>query len=349
MTEGQTHPQPRILPSISSIKSVIPGLSLCVGTALVCVGTTTGITGLSPLLLAIIIGVIARNTLRISQSLQPGISFSAKSLLRWGVVLLGLQLSIPDVLALGPGVLVIVIAAVTITFVAALLLGKALKVEWNLTVLIASGFSICGAAAIAGMQGIVRARDEIVAAAIALVVLFGTLMIPITTVVVSMLHLEDGTAGTFIGGSVHEVAQVVAAAGIAGGAPLLAIAVPIKLARVLLMAPMVTIMSLVKRRTSSSQAGQKKPPLVPRFVLGFIAMILVATTGVIPPTALEWVKLLQQFFLTAAMFALGLGVHIRSLMRLGLRPILLSLLATLIICMVVAIGISLGLGAQNRI
>jgi Predicted membrane protein len=325
--------------------NVLPGLGICMAVAILCMVASRFLGGVSPLLLAILLGAAARNTVKIPQCLQPGINLSAKSLLRWGVVLLGLQLSVQEVLALGPGVLVIVVSAVGITFLVTVLLGRALKVDSELTVLIAAGFSICGAAAVAGMQGVLKARDEVVAAAIALVVLFGTLMIPTVVLVVSALHLGTGDGGTFVGGAVHEVAQVVAAAGIAGGAPLLAIAVPIKLARVMLLAPMVAVVSLLRRRGSRSVAIQKRPPIIPLFVVGFIIMIGVATTGLIPEAALGLIKVLQQFLLTSAMFALGLGVHIKSLIHLGFRPVLLSFLATLTICGVVGCGILLGIGA----
>ena len=231
------------------------------------------------MLIAVVLGALWRNLIPVPAILEPGIAMAAKRVLRWGVVLLGLQLSLPAILALGPGVLLICVCAVAVTFFATLALGKVLGVDPELRLLIASGFSICGAAAVAGVQGAVKAPQEKVAAAVALVVLFGTLMIPAMPLLIGALGLSDGDAGTLIGGATHEVAQVVAAAGIAGGGAILAVAVPVKLARVVLMAPVVAGVSLVMRRKNGAPvAGQKRPPILPLFVVGFVAMVLVATT-----------------------------------------------------------------------
>lgn len=297
----------------------------------------------SPLLVAIILGAALRNVLPIPASLEPGITVAAKKVLRWGVVLLGLQVSLSTILDLGPGVLVVIICAVGITFFATLALGRMLKIDRDLTMLIAGGFSICGAAAVAGVQGAIRATEEKVAAAIALVVLFGTLMIPATVAISAATGLGADQSGIFIGGSTHEVAQVVAAAGIAGGGPLLAIAVTVKLARVALLAPVVAGVSLAQTRranaSGTADAGAKRPPILPLFVVGFIAMMIVATLNIVPTPIMDAASHLQTFLLATAMFALGLGVHFKSLKKLGARPLLLGLLSTLVIIAVTLIGV----------
>ena len=299
----------------------------------------------SPLLVAIILGAVLRNVLPIPASLEPGITVAAKKVLRWGVVLLGLQVSLSTILDLGPGVLVVIICAVGITFFATLALGRMLKIDRDLTMLIAGGFSICGAAAVAGVQGAIRATEEKVAAAIALVVLFGTLMIPATVAIGAATGLGADQSGIFIGGSTHEVAQVVAAAGIAGGGPLLAIAVTVKLARVALLAPVVAGVSLAQTRranaSGTADAGAKRPPILPLFVVGFIAMMIVATLNIVPTPIMDAASHLQTFLLATAMFALGLGVHFKSLKKLGARPLLLGLLSTLVIIAVTLIGVFL--------
>lgn len=133
----------------------------------------------------------------------------------------------------------------------------------------------------------------------------------------------------------------------AGGGELLTVAVTIKLARVALMAPVVAGAAVVRnRRGAATEGSGRRPPVLPLFVVGFIAMMAVATIGVVPAAQLAQVKLLQQFLLTTAMFALGLGVHIASLRRLGLRPVLLGLCSTLVILAVVLTGVALGGGAR---
>lgn len=108
---------------------------------------------------------------------------------------------------------------------------------------------------------------------------------------------------------------------------------------------MIAVTSLEQRRSQAATPGGKRPPLVPLFVVGFVAAIALATTGWLPPTALQYAKQAQLFLLAAAMFALGMGVHIRSLIKLGWKPVVLSLLATATIIAIVAAGIWAGLGA----
>lgn len=321
------------------------GVTFCAAVGLGTVLLGTAAPGLSPLLIAIILGAVLRNIIRLPESWEPGIQFAAKRILRWGVVLLGLQISLKTVLDLGPQVLVLIVSAVGITFLGTLGLGRLLKVDSELTLLIASGFSICGAAAVAGVQGTLRAAEEKVAAAIALVVLFGTLMIPTTVALMAALGFGGDQTGVFIGATTHEVAQVVAAAGIAGGGAVLAIAVTVKLARVALLAPVVAGVALVRQRSAPVAANQKRPPLLPLFVVGFIAMMVVATLDFVPAPVLDAASLVQQFLLATAMFALGLGVHFKSLKKLGARPLLLGLTSTALIISVGLSALYLGVGA----
>src|SRR5690625_224929 len=321
------------------------GLALCGAVGLVTVLIGLVVPGLSPLLIAIILGAILRNVVRLPESWEPGIGFAAKHILRWGVVLLGLQISFTTIIDLGPGVLILVVSAVGITFLGTLALGRLLRVDTDLTLLIASGFSICGAAAVAGVQGTLRAAEEKVAAAIALVVLFGTLMIPTTVAVMAALGFDDSQTGVLIGATTQEVAQVVAAAGIAGGGAVLAVAVTVKLARVALLAPVVAGISLVRQRHSDVPAGQKRPPILPLFVVGFIAMMVIATLDFLPAPVLDITGYVQQFLLATAMFALGLGVHFKSLKKLGARPLLLGLGSTVLIMCVGLAALYVGVGA----
>ena len=136
--------------------------------------------------------------------------------------------------------------------------------------LIAGGFSICGAAAVAAVDGVIQTdKDEEVVTAVALVVVFGTLMIPFVPFASSLLGFSSGEAGLWAGASTHEVAQVVAAGGVIGGGAL-AVAVIVKLARVLLLAPVMAVVGVAHRRRTGADASGKRPPLVPLFVLAFL-------------------------------------------------------------------------------
>ncbi|WMY79143.1 putative sulfate exporter family transporter [Citricoccus sp. I39-566] len=333
-TAGGVRPRPAA-PAHGSPRptAALPGLAVCLGAGVLAWGLGQLLPGVSPLLVAILAGALWRNLAPVPARLAPGVAVSGKRLLRAGIVLLGLQVSLGSVLGLGAGVLAVVVASVTVTFCATLWIGHLLGIGLAQRLLIASGFSICGAAAVAGVDGVTRAKEEEVATAVALVVLFGTLMIPLVPFLGGALGLEDQALGIWIGASTHEVAQVVAAGGTVGGGAL-AVAVTVKLARVLMLAPIAAGVAIHQRRSipSAGAAGRAgRPPIVPLFILGFIASMALRTTGALPEPVLAGTQVLQTLLLSAAMFALGLGVHVKSLLRLGYRAILLGALSTAVI------------------
>lgn len=222
-----------------------------------------------------------------------------------------------------------------------LALGRALGVEKDLTLLVACGFSICGAAAVAAAAGVTDPEDEHeerTITAIALVVLCGTLMIAAVPAVAATLELAPETAGLWAGASIHEVAQVVAAGGALGGAAL-TVAVIVKLARVLMLAPVMAVLSLQQRREGAAEGT--RPPLVPLFVLGFLAMVLLRSVAPLPAAVLDLGGLAQTGLLAAAMFALGTGVKVRNLLQVGARPLALAALSTLLVATLALGGVLL--------
>ena len=334
----------------SQARALLPGLVLCLAAAGVSYGVSLLLPGVSPLIVAIALGVLLTNLARVPAAASAGVDFSAKKLLRAGIVLLGLQLVLSDILDLGAPMLVVVVCIVAGGLLGTLLLGRLLRVRPGLTLLIACGFSICGAAAVAGAAGVVDpddAAEEDTVTAVALVVIFGTLMIPLVPLGASLLGMGPDAAGMWAGGSTHEIAQVVAAGGIIGGGALTA-AVVVKLARVLLLAPVVAALSLRQRRIGravEAAGGQASrgtlPPVLPLFVLGFIAMVLLRSFVPLPGAVLEVGGALQTGLLAAAMFGLGCGVKVRSLLAVGLRPFVLAALATLLVAGIAYAGISL--------
>lgn len=322
--------------------SLLPGLAVCAAAVAVAMVVNAFVPAASALLIAIVLGVVLRNTVPLPAALEPGIAFAAKKLLRLGVVLLGLQLVLGDILGLGPGMIVVVVAIVTVGIGATMLIGRLLGISLTQTLLIACGFSICGAAAVAAVDGVIETDDEEeVVTAVALVVVFGTLMIPIVPLLASALGLGQHDGGLWAGGSIHEVAQVVAAGSAIGGAAL-GLAVIVKLARVLMLAPVMAAVSLVRRRAMRGQAvGGKQPPIIPLFVAGFILMVLVRSTGWLPAGILDGAKLAQTALLAAAMFGLGTGVHLRRILRVGPKPFVLAAASTVVVAATALIGVTL--------
>ena len=318
---------------------ILPGLALAFAAALVAWGVQQVVPQLSALLVAILLGVVLTHVWRLPAAVAPGMQVASKRVLRLGVVALGLQLALGDIFSLGFGVLGAVIAIVGIGILGTLALGRWLGVPRPLTLLVACGFSICGAAAVAAVGGSTDSDEEDVASAIGLVVLFGTLMIFLLPAALAPLGMSDHMRGLIAGGSIHEVAQVVAAGGIIGGGAL-TVAVIVKLARVLMLAPVIFTLSLLRRRAGAGEA-KDLPPLVPLFVLGFIAMAIVRTFVPLSDTVLEVGSLLQTLLLGAAMFALGTGVHVSLLKRVGGRSLVLGILSTLLVLAVAATGMLL--------
>ena len=231
---------------------------------------------------------------------------------------------------------VVVLATVVTTYAATQVVGRLLGLERDLVTLIAAGFSICGAAAIAAVESSVRAKPKDVALAVALVTVFGTIMIGAVPALGGLLGLTDEQAAIWAGASIHEVAQVIAAASLigAGGATVLATATTVKLARVALLAPV----QLVSARICRSEDVTRRGPLVPLFLVGFLAAVAIRSTGVLPQVALDLASSLTTVLLSAAMFGLGTGIVARHLWPVPVRVLVLATISTL-----VAAGVALGL------
>lgn len=296
--------------------------------------------GISALLLAMALGILVGSLRILPAAAKPGVSWSSKRLLRVGIVLLGLQISLPSLISLGASGVAVLLLAVGATFIGTLLIGRALRVERVTRYLIATGFSICGASAVAAMSSVVdpdQEAEEDVAQAIALVTLYGTVCMFVLPAISVMLGLSDTQAGLWIGSSVHEVAQVVAAGGAVSVAAL-AVATIAKLGRVVILAPLVAIVGVrearKRARDMTATPTGARPPILPLFVAGFLVMILVRTFIPLPGVVLESASLLATLLLTTAMFGLGTGVDLRRLLTTGGRPLVLGALSTLIAVLV---------------
>ncbi|MER7081046.1 conserved hypothetical integral membrane protein [Saccharopolyspora kobensis] len=311
-----------------------PGLAVTVAAVVVSMAVAGLVPAVSALTVAVVLGVVAGNVPGFPVSARAGVAWSARRLLRAGVVLLGLQLSVGQVLGLGAGTVGAVLLVVVVTFAGTVLLGRLLGVSRGLSWLVATGFSICGASAVAAVEGVVERDDEDVATSVAMVTVFGTVSMLGLPVLFSAWGLPAEDAGRIAGGSVHEVAQVVAAASPAGAAAV-AIAVVVKLSRVVLLAPVVAVVSLLERRRSAG--GGRRPPIMPLFVLGFLLAVALRSSGVLPEVVLGAAKQLTTLLLAGALFALGFSVRVKALLRNGPKAFALGACSTIL---VTALGIT---------
>ncbi|WP_153211072.1 YeiH family protein [Rhodococcus erythropolis] len=317
----------------------MPGVALCALGATVALVAGQFTSAVSPLLIAIVAGAVLANTVSLPAKFQPGLAFSAKRLLRVGIALLGLQLMFSDIVGLGWGVIAVVVAIVFLGIAGTMYAGKLLGLSWSQRILIACGFSICGAAAVAAADGVVNAREEELLTAVALVVIFGTLMIPTIPLLADAFGMNEIEAGMWAGGSIHEVAQVVAA-GSALGATALGVATVVKLARVLMLAPVMAFLS-IRQRTMVDNTATKRPPLIPLFVVAFIGCMGLRSTGMLPNELLGLAKTVQTALLAAAMFALGLGVRLSVIRGVGARPFVLAAISTVWVATIAYVGVVL--------
>ncbi|MEO6825994.1 MAG: putative sulfate exporter family transporter [Microbacteriaceae bacterium] len=292
--------------------------------------------------LGILVAQLPFATRALTGGLAPGLSFSAKKLMRAGIVLLGLKLSLIDIARLGWVSILTVIVVLVITFVVTLSLGRLLRLPGHQPLLIATGFSICGASAIGAMSGVVRAKDRETATPVALVTLCGTLAIAVLPLLWHPLGLDAVQFGHWVGASVHDVGQVVATAQVAGSAAL-AVAIVVKLTRVLMLAPMVAITSVVVRRREGVPAvGGTRPPILPLFVAGFIAAVLIRTFVPLPAPITDLADTAQTALLAMALFGLGTAVRLGELVTTGWRALVVALASWTLIAVLAWAAVQLG-------
>ncbi|EMQ97288.1 YeiH family protein [Paeniglutamicibacter gangotriensis] len=281
---------------------------------------------------AVVLGVLSANIPGLSGLVsgpwKAGLGFAGKKLMRAGIVLLGLKLSIVDVLELGWATFAVVVAIVLLAFGGTYLLGKAFRLPGDQPLLIATGFSICGASAIGAMSAVRRSKEKDTVIPVALVTLCGTLAIAVLPLLMVPLGLGPEAFGTWVGASVHDVGQVVATAQTAGGSAL-AIAIIVKLTRVLTLAPMVAAAGIISRRTNhgagSESEGLKLPPIIPGFIIGFVALVAVRSIFDVPAELLDAATIVQDIVLAAALFGLGSAVRISQLFASKGASILMAL------------------------
>lgn len=318
-------------PLKSTLLTLVPGTVLAGAIALVAVivSSMTGLDWLSPMIIAVLVGMLINRTVKAPTWAAPGLAFTMRPLLRLAVMLLGLQLSFAQLAALGLTGLLVVVGCVVATFIFTLVCGRLLGVDPALTELIAAGTSICGASAVVAVNTVTRAREEDVAYAISCITLFGTIAMLAFPMLQQVIQLAPSGYGLWIGSSVHEVAQVVAA-GFQGGTDAGEFATISKLARVMLLAPVVLAVSRlsIHRR---SQSSDSTAPAIPWFVAGFISLMIVNSLFNISNEIVQTTNAVTGFFLTAALAAVGMQTNLGKLVSKGFRPLLLGLVTFLFI------------------
>ena len=314
-----------------TILVTLPGLLLASAVAIsgYLVRQLPGMATFSPLILAIMLGIAFHNLIGTPPAAKPGVAFSLRRLLRIAIVLLGLQLTITEVIEVGGRGIGIIAATLVATFAFTVWMGKLLGVDRKLAQLIAAGTSICGASAVIATNTVTNAHDEDVAYAVACVTVFGSVAMFTYPLLPGLLHLDPHAFGLWSGASIHEIAQVVAVA-FQDGQKAGQFGTIVKLSRVMLLAPVVVALGLMARgagkHNPAASASSARPPM-PWFVLGFVALVGVNSLIAIPAETKIWIAAVTTFLLSVALAAMGLETDIRKLMAKGIRPALLGALA----------------------
>ena len=333
--------------SIPNIKSttadLLPGLLLTSALALLVTNLQKlpGINIFSPLILAVLIGVSIRNTVGVRSVYKLGITFSLKKILRLAVILMGLKLSFVQVFSVGPTGLAIVLVTLVSAFVFTSWFGAYLGVDRKLAQLIAAGTSICGASAVLATNGVVKGTDEDAAYAVTIVTLFGTLSMLLYPLLDLIFQTSPREFGLWCGVSIHDVAQVVAAAS-QKGKESGDIATISKLSRVIFLIPMLLGLGTlsINQVPESKRPRQKKAAKlpIPWFIFGFIVLVVLNSFSVFSPALKEITTQGNQFLLTISLGAMGLETNISRMQETGLMPLFLGAASWLFIS-----GLSLGL------
>lgn len=329
----------RCRPGCGPQASVVPGLLAVAAATSLALLTSAVVPGLHAPTVAVALGVVAANTGLHRPVLRPGTHVASHRLLRLAVVLLGLQLGLPQLAGLGVRGLGVVVLTVAVTFTGTLLLGRLLRVPPARALLVATGFSICGASAVAAMEEVAGGDEDDTAVAVALVTLCGSLAIVLLPLLQGPLGLDAAAFGSWVGASVHDVGQTVATASAVPGA--LTAAVVVKLSRVVLLAPLVAGVALHRRRATGPGEGSARPPLLPLFVVGFLGAIALTSTGLLPGGLLDAAGQVQGVVLTAALVGLGTAVHLPTLRRTGPSALVLGLSSWLLVGSVAYAGVVL--------
>jgi uncharacterized integral membrane protein (TIGR00698 family) len=318
---------------------LLPGLLLVAAITALAFAAAHAVPALNPSTLAVALGAVAANTGLHRPALHPGTAFAARRILRIAVVLLGLQVALPQLADLGVAGLVVVVATVAVTFTGTQLLGRLFGLTPARSLLVATGYAICGASAIAAMEDVAGGDEDDRAVAVALVTLCGSLAIVVLPALRAPLGLDPVAFGSWVGASVHDVGQTVATAHRVPGA--LAPAVVVKLTRVALLAPLVAAVALTRPRPGRTDAGARRPPVLPLFVAGFIAAIVVVSTGLVPSAALRVAATVQTVLLVAALAGLGTGIRVALLRRTGGPALALGLASWVLVAGVAYAGVRL--------
>ncbi|OWZ84676.1 YeiH family protein [Natranaerobius trueperi] len=286
---------------------------------------------ISPVLIAVFLGIIIKNSAYLPKNTEPGIKYSAKKLLKLGIILLGVRLSFFDILNLGFSSLLIIIICILLALSLVINLSRFIGVPKKLATLIAIGTAICGNTAIVASAPVIKAKEEEVAFAVATITVFGLSAIIIYPLIGGFIGLTQVEFGTWAGTAINDTGQVIAS-GFLYGDKAGEVSTIVKLTRNIFLAPVVFLFShlTVKNEASKEDIKVDYTAIFPWFVVGFLGMALLRTTGILPETLISTISFLSDLLIVMALAGIGLGIQLSSLKGLGLKAFFTGLTASFI-------------------
>ncbi len=298
------------------------------------------VLGISPLVIGIVMGIFYANTLhnQVPSEWGTGITFSAKKILRFAIVFYGFRITFQQIAEVGMDGFLVSLIMLSSTFIIGTYLGyKVFKMDRDTSMLTASGASVCGAAAVLATEPVLKSEEHKTAIAVSMVVLFGTISMFLYPVMYAtiiepatgFLHMTPQQFGIYVGGTIHEVAQVVAVPASIQGAPadMANSAVIVKMTRVIMIAPLLIILGLYLsyEAKKNGTVGEKVKLVIPWFAVYFIAMAGFNSLQIVPQGIVNTINEIDTFLLTMAMTALGMGTRFAKFKGLGLAPVYTAL------------------------
>jgi uncharacterized integral membrane protein (TIGR00698 family) len=278
------------------------------------------------LLFSIIIGVILQNTTKLPSTFDPGIQFTLKTLLKVAIVFLGVGLSVYDLLHIGQKALWVIFLSVSIGITLTYLVGKWLRIDKRLSLLIGIGTSICGATAISAVKGIIGAKENETAYALSTIVFFNLIAFIMYPFIGHLLQMSELSFGIWAGTAVHDTSSAVAV-GYAFGDEAGEVATTVKLARTLFLIPVMFCLPFFIRERNEGESQYRKA--FPWFVFLFMGVSILHTFGFIPEAIESYLKISSKFMIIMVMAAVGLQVRIKDITQLGFKPLLTGLIASI--------------------
>ncbi|MDD3817706.1 MAG: YeiH family protein [Thiovulaceae bacterium] len=286
--------------------------------------------GISPLVVGIVIGIFYANTLhnKIPAAWEGGITFSGKKILRFAIVFYGFRITFGEIVDVGMDGFLVSLIMLSSTFIIGTYVGqKIFKMDRDTSMLNASGASVCGAAAVLATEPVLKSEGHKTAIAVSMVVLFGTIAMFLYPVLYTsgVLDMSAREFGIYVGGTIHEVAQVVAVPASVPGldAEAANAAVIVKMTRVIMIAPMLILLGLYLSYTAKRAGGSAGGVslVIPWFAVYFIGVAGFNSLGLVPENIVDVINEIDTFLLTMAMTALGMGTRFAKFKGLGLAPL----------------------------